>query len=201
MFAVVKAYALPTNGDFSSNLASWTSTGPVIVQGGEAVLGDDAGGSSLLQPVGLAPGDYTIEFDFLNALAGLNPSADFFTFPDVFFASLYFSNTPAFDLLSLPLPGLALFDLDASGPYNAAGLITQSPKGGEWQHFSLIFSNVHPFAVPVFELFDLDFEQANSIVRLDNIVISGGAGEIPEPGTLLLLSAGAFALLRKKKSS
>jgi hypothetical protein len=194
------AEANVSNGDFSAGLAGWNSDGDVTVDAlaEEAILGDDGiyfgflTGGALFQAVNTGPGTFVLEFDFLNALASA-PQGSPFVFPDTFFASLYFTD----DLGSFDIVGgmfddvLPLFDLDHTGPFGVTGGASLTPstaKGTGWSHFSLTLSSVYTFAVPAFELADLDFIAANSSVRVDNVAM--GVASVPAPASLGLLGLG-----------
>ena len=185
------------NGGFSPGLAGWTAAGDVSVTStGEAALGDnDETYSSLYQGVALDPGLYTIEFDFRNLLSIDVPQG---TFPDTFFASLYFANDlTQFDLKNSVFDdATALFDLDANGFFNSSGVIGASTIGDGWLHFSMNFQNDYGYAIPTFELFDMNFVNNDSTVLLDNVSITSSApAPVPEPATLLLLGSGCMTLL------
>jgi hypothetical protein len=182
--------AMPiVNGDFGSGLTGWTSQGDVQATT-NAALGDAGEIYSLLfQGVSAAPGQYRLEFDFQNGLAGSAQG-----FPDAFFASLYFINDlSAFDLGGTPpvFDDLtALMDLDASGPSNVAGSLSASGLGSDWSHFSFDFANNFGFIIPVFEFLDFDGVDSNSRVRLDNVAISDITPPVPEPASLALIGIG-----------
>ena len=181
------------NGDFSSNLANWENLN-VTVPSGEAKLGDSSGlDSRLLQGVGLSAGQYVLEFDFLDQLSGNVPSGSFF---DTFFASLYFSNDiNQFDLDNGVFDDvLPLFDLDAGGPVLYQGSIGSSSLGNGWLHYSSVFTNTFNYAIPTFELFNLNSIDNDSSVLIDNVVITAvPASTVPEPATLTLLIAALSA--------
>jgi hypothetical protein len=186
--------AVPTNGDFANGLNGWSTVGDVTTNNQEAVLGDNSATDSLLyQAVALVPGQYSLQFDFLNGLSSVLPNLGFL---DTFFASLYFIN----DVSQLDILGggfdafTPLFDLDDSGIFNLTGSVGTSSKGGNWQHYSLTFQNSFNYVVPAFELLEQNFVNADSTVRIDNVNIELSA--VPEPGTLLLVGSGLLLIGR-----
>ncbi len=184
-----RALAFPSNGDFSDGLNHWTTRGNVVESGEHAVLGDTGASHSVLHQGGAWMLKLlTFDLDIRNLLAETVPVG---LFADGFFASLYFTD----DLASFdPDNGgydrvVPLFDMDASGIYNSAGTVGDSAKGPDWQHVSVSLENQHAYAIPVFELYDLNQVGGDSLVFLDNITI------VPEPGTLGLFGSGLAVLL------
>ena len=155
-----------------------------------AVLGDSqAWYSSLSREFQLAPGIYTIAFDFKNSLSAQMTD---FSFPDVFFASLYFPVDSNLDPLSL----LSMQYAEGSNPtgaYENSGVI--NPLGDGWYHFSMNFENLSGTVTPMFELMDLNYIDNDSQVLVDNIAITAPAAPVPEPSTLLLLGSGLAGLM------
>ena len=190
------------NGDFSSNLDNWDSLN-VTVSSSEAVLSDNSGlDSRLYQGVGLSAGQYVLEFDFLGQLSADVPTGSVL---DAFFASLYFINDiNSFDLDNLVFDdALSLFDLDAGGPVLYVGTIGNSSLGNGWSHYSTVFSNTFNYAIPTFELFNLNSIDDDSRVLIDNVVITAvPVGTVPEPETWTLLIAALWVCgnrARRKK--
>lgn len=200
-----QSYGSPLNGDFSSNLDHWTASGAVSVVSQEAQLTDNQGSDSqLYQGVALTAGQYTLDFDVFNQLSSDVPGG---SFPDTFFASLYFINDLSqFDLANAIFDGgLGLFDLDYSGVANNQGAIGSSIKGVDWLHFSILFNNSYNFAIPTFELFNLNATDSDSQVFVDNVVISAvpANNTVPEPSTLFLWLVGlsAFYFSRNRRNA
>jgi len=200
-------HATPLNGDFSSDLLSWTTSGDVQWETGSASLGDNLELYSLLyQGVSATNGSYTLTFDFQSGLSDQIPTTDPFAFPDVLFASVYFvDDISTFDPYNFSFDdSLALFDLDDLGPYNVNGTIGASSLGVDWQHFSATFNNTHQFIIPTFEFMDFNYIDNDSQVWIDNVQLSANtAPPVPEPSTGLLFFMGvatAISLQRRVKS-
>ena len=196
----LNSQALPINGDFSSGVNNWITSGTVTSENEEAIIGDKNGGGSLFQGTALSAGTWVLEFDFSSSLSD-EVLDDPFSFTDAFFATLYFSDDLAsFDLLSGSPDSLALLDINGSSIVATNGELSASDKGLDWTHFSLTFSNSFAFAIPCFELFDLNYIDGDSRFKLDNVSLTSNS-EIPEPATIFLLSSGllAFGLKRKAK--
>lgn len=182
------------NGDFSSGFSGWSGSG-IVNNSGFALLEDNDGYALLYQGAALAPGNYTLDFDFTTILSELIPQG---TFADSFYASLYFvDDISTFDLAALSFDDVVPL-IDLSGPLIDWGGGTVTTVGNGWLHYSIGFSNSYQYAIPVFELFDLNFILGDSRIEIDNVAIGGTA--VPEPASALLLAAvlGA-AVLRKKR--
>ncbi len=184
------------NPAFESGLSSWITTGSVTVVANAAQLSDNPDANALLhQPVALTSGVYTITFDFSPELSNqFSPG----TFPDTFFASLYFID----DLNQLDIPGngfdaaTGLMDLDWQGAFNVAGLIGPSPLGPEWSRFSHDFQMTHAHVAIAFEQAGLNGITGDSSVRIDNVVIA----LVPEPASLVLfVLAGLCWVIRRRR--
>jgi hypothetical protein len=196
----VPSSASIVNGNFDSGLAGWSTLGEVAVSGDADVSDSNADYSALYQAVALGAGLYRLEFDLETVLSG-DLSADPFAFPDGFFASLYLTN----DLGAFDLPGgvfddvLPLLDADDQGLFNVAGTLSASPLGAGWTHFAYQFSNSYAYAIPAFELIDLNFVAGDSHAGIDNVTLTPVTGVVPEPATLSLLALGlaGFAVRRK----
>jgi hypothetical protein len=167
------------NGDFTDGLNGWTTQGDVQVVDDAARLGDNLATHSLLyQGVALPPGTYTLTFDFKNMLSSTASSEPPFVFFDVFFATLFFVNDLSqFDPQTGQFDDVRdLFGMDYSGPFGVTGRISGSPKGPDWARFTVTFSNKFNYAIPYFELYDLNFINNDSQVLIDNVGITAAAG-------------------------
>lgn len=206
IFSAGGAMALPLP---SGNFSGWLYEGDVSsTSAGEAVLGDNvATYSHLYQGAALAAGNYTIQFNFRNFLSPTPYSADSggFAFLDTFFTTLYSTS----DLTSFSLDpqgagaskfdaALSLFSLDANGAFGYTGKIGPSQKGNDWNRFSMDFHNDYAYAIPVFELLDLNYINDDSSVLIDNLSITA-ANPVPEPGTLAMLLGGFAVLIAFRK--
>jgi hypothetical protein len=189
------------NGTFAAQLEDWSVQGGVFGDSAVAVLTDQDSRALLHQRVPIEFGEFVLSFDFRNALSTDVPSG---TFRDTFFATLYFTDeTGAPDIANSPPPdALPLFDLDAGGAYNVhpAARIGSSTKGLGWWSFSLGFQSSHAFAIPAFDLRDLNIVRNDSAVAIDNVSII----QVPEPASCLLMAAGAVicgGMRRVKRNS
>jgi|GEM_PF-2132392 len=196
----LRAEAVPTNGDFAAGLTAWSTLGDVTVDNEEAVVGDDGVTySALWQAVALAPGNYTFAADILNGLSSVpDPVGSL----DTFFATLFFTDSDPgnFDPVNNRIgTSLVVFALSANGFDNPL-LTGPSSKGGNWRHVTFGFLNTNNFVIPTFELFAQNNMNADSTVRVDNVVISGAAMVVPEPGTLMLFGIGIVLVRPYQKS-
>lgn len=197
-------HAVVVNGDFASGLTGWTSDGDVsVTAAAEARLGDNGSFGVLYQGVAEPAGGLVLRFDYNPA--GLSANVPGGTFPDLFYASLYFiDDLPSFSLdPANPVfdDVIPLFDLDFSGvtcggaPGACGG--TLADIGGGWYRYSLAFPNAYQYAIPVFELRDGNF-LVDSHVLVDNVEILPAAA--PVPGTLFLLLGGLALRLRRLRA-
>jgi hypothetical protein len=184
-----------TNGDFRSGLDAWTTTGEVSEDNEEAVLVDGpSGGAMLFQGVDLVADTYVLSFDVQSALSSAFTPG---TFPDTFFASLYFID----DAGDLDIGGgvfdasLGLMDLDWQGVFNSVGTVGPSLKGPGWFHYSTVFVMNHAHVAVAFDLVNLNGQPGDSSVRLDNVMIA----VIPEPSTWGLTLAGLAWLIWRRR--
>jgi hypothetical protein len=203
--AIVALASLPCdanllNGTFDTDLNGWTIVGDVTA-GPEASVGDAGFDYSLLyQGLPLTPGQYRLEFDFLNLLSGdlsASPSA----FPDTFYASLFFIDVLGnFDLPNGVFDDVsALVDLDSAGPFNVAGTLGTSALGGNWIHFTYDFVNAYNYAIPAFELLDFNGITNDSLVQVDNVSVLPQTSVVPEPATIALLFMGLVGGVATRK--
>jgi hypothetical protein len=183
------------NGEFTDGLAFWSVSGVVQFVANQAELTDLPGPNTMLhQVVGLAPGPYDVSFDVRSDLSSRFAQG---TFPDTFFASLYFIQQSG----DLDIPGGVfdavnpLMDMDWQGVFNNNGWIGPSALGPEWLHFRGSFQMTHAFVAIAFELDELNDTGGDSAVYIDNVVIA----LVPEPGALaLMLSGGLFFFCRRR---
>jgi hypothetical protein len=188
-----------TNGDFTSGIDAWSTSGDTSVVGGELVLSDDGPASSGAWQVAASEASrMLLEFDVLGALSSFSPT-DPFGFPDLFAASIYLFDDPTgFD----PSDGTALgavsvLSIDWDGPFDVFADVVPADRGGDWLHVSLAFDSSYAYYAPAFELFELGFVGGDSTVRIDDVVIT----PVPEPGTAILLLLGLAGLGLDRRSA
>jgi hypothetical protein len=183
------------NGDFSLGLQSWETSGDVFVSEEEAEVADGLpGGARLYQVVTLTGGDYILSFDVRSSLSSAFAPG---TFPDTFFASLYFIDEAG----DLDIGGgvfdaaLGLMDLDWQGVFNSSGTVGPSVKGPGWFHYSTVFSMDYNHVAVAFDLVNLNAQTGDSAVRVDNVMIA----VVPEPSTWGLALAGMAWLIWRRR--
>jgi hypothetical protein len=192
---VGNAAAIVANGGFDEGLGGWEIRGAVAGSTGIADITDEnATVSMLFQPVVATPEKFAVAFDFRNALS---PTVPVGRLADTFFATLYFTNTPAtFDISTGNYDrAVPLFDLDANGAFNVQGTFSPSSKGADWMRFTAIFDNVHADIVPAFELRDLNLINDDSAVAIDIVILF----PIPEPARGTLAAMGAGVLIGRRR--
>jgi len=199
-FLVLKSVeaTLLVNGDLSSGLGGWQTTGGVFSGVGEAALTDEVAAPSLLyQGVSLDSGTYQVGMDVREVLSNSEPVG---YAKDTFFASLYFTSTPeqfdprdpsGFDV------AVPLFDLDASGAVLFTGTLEDITSAPGYSRFYGVFSlGTATTVFAVFELVDLNGGLDNSVVLVDNVYIT--VPEVSGAGVLAGLAACVFIFLRRK---
>lgn len=194
------------NGEFTGSLGSWTTSGTVFNTGDAAVFSDSVATPTSIFQSAAVPGGlsvFDLSFDVFN---GLSSSASGGFVPDAFFATLYrgtqdFGPTLAGGTYD---QALALFDMDSSGGYNLANGASfgPSPKGAEWTRFVWNSLGIPGFDDPghltlAFEFYNLNGTGSDSVVAIDNVLLTGS---VPEPSRfMLLLIAAAGATLRRHR--
>jgi len=205
--AHLKASSILVNGDFTGTLDFWTAGGTVFNTGDTAVFSDSVATPVSIFQSGAVPGSLVaveLSFDFLNGLSSSTLSG---FLPDSFFATLYLGSSAFGPTLAGGVfdQAIALFDLDASGPFNAAAGADfgPSPKGGAWSRFTLTLDTIPVFTGPgfatiAFEFYDLNGTGSDSVAAVDNVSL---VTIVPEPGpAALLLLAAASLIFRRKRS-
>jgi hypothetical protein len=201
--------------EFEGGLTDWTfsanvSTGSVSPGDGDsAVLTDvslqDAY-SFLYRPLSVGTGTLTLEFDFLNGLhSDDDPQTPYGN--DESFVGLYFV-----DDLGAFVPGITYDDLlpllllpgNTTDPLSGGVVTNNATIGGDWQHYSITFSNPYTFIIPYFDLnSSIPFTDAS--FRIDNVRISNDAATpIPLPRAAYMVGMGmigciVLAGLRRRK--
>jgi len=201
------SHAMLINGDFSNGLSGWAIEEDVIEDNGVAVIGDSFSdpfsfGSALYQGIAVTSGQYEYSFDFKNQLSADIPTNDPFAFFDTAFFSLYFANDATSIATFPPTDFVALFDLDALGPFFVDPNVVLTSQG-DWTHVSYTFNNQFAYAMPAFELFDFNFILADSSLLIDNVSLKKivPPSTVPNPSALWLILIGLGFMSLTRKSS
>ncbi len=201
------AHATVINGDFSNELNGWTIEEDVMIDNGIAVIGDTfadplAFSSALYQGIAVTPGQYEYHFDFKNQLSADIPTSDPFAFSDTAFFSLYFANDAASIAAFPPTDFVALFDLDAAGPFFVDANVIFTSQG-DWTHVSYTFNNQFAYAMPAFELLDFNFISGDSLLLIDNVSLNKivPPSTVPNPSVLWLMLIGLGLIRTRRRSS
>lgn len=161
---------------------------------GEVTFGDDGFVLSyLFSFYNPGPGSYTIDLDIKNDLSD-TPYPNYsppFAFLDTFYASLMFRDDSDGDDCDTCYDWTPLFDMDATGPFNAYGEFSPGSIGEEWMHFTMTFENTHPYVITAFELVDWNGIDDDSELILANVCIA----RVPLPPSILLLASGLLGTL------
>ena len=195
------------NGEFTGGLSQWITSGTLFNTGDTAVFSDSVSTPLALFQSSAVPGSLVaveLSFDILNGMSSVTTSG---FLPDSFFATLYLGSSA----FGTNLPGgvfdqaIALFDMDASGPFNTASGATfsPSPKGAGWSRFTLTLDTAPAFTGPghatvAFEFYNLNGTGSDSVVAVDNVSL---ITIVPKPSSaLLLFMATASLIVRRKRS-
>lgn len=184
------AYALLINGDFTSGLDDWVTSGSVSAVSEAAQL-DDSNGNyySMLTQAGIfSPGTHTFSFDYQVINLGAAPVDEPFSTNDLFSATLFGTNSDP---------------VDFSQYVSLAQLQLQDSLMPTQHKFSITFQNEYSHLIPYFELLDGNFIESDSCIVIDNVIITEEpqTAPIPEPATFILLLAGMFSIIGLKRFS
>jgi len=152
------------------------------------------GSSSLFTAIELgspsAEGNFYYQFDFNTS--GLSDSGQVL---DIFAASLYFTDTPVGswpEFLALLDSDYAVIKWTVGDGYPAGATLTDLGDG--WSQYGLTFADPgYTYAIPVFDLRDLNGVGGDSTVQVDNVSL------VPEPLSMVMLGClGAGMVVGRK---
>jgi len=165
------AFGSVVNGLFQEDLRGWKAAWPILIADGTATFRDDQTPHVFLfQAVSVTAATVTISFDFRNALSSASTPE---SFRDSFYASVFeVADSSQFitehDKFAV---SHGLMDLDAGGPFDVQGSVTGIPEREGWFRFSGTVSISQPYAILLFELYDLNLQAGDSEVRIDNVSV------------------------------
>ncbi len=153
----------------------------------------------LYRPLDVGTGTLTLEFDFLNALSDPTYEGTGFAFAGIYFVNSLASFEPGVSFDGL----LVALDLEGADEYpHADATLSASSIGGDWQHYSITFSNPYTYIIPAFDLTSSS-TTTDAFYRIDNIRISGTT-LVPAPPAVCLAGlgmAGCWILRRLSRRS
>ena len=196
------ASVIVSEGFESGTLASFVSSGGVTV--------GDLSGNSVVEMTDYEydfsnPVDTTLSQSFLSGAGSYTFSFEYnaniaqpigaFDFPDVFQASIYFTNDiDSFDIFDAgSYEVLDLFSLDSLGLTSVDADVAIG-NGGIGNQVSIDFVTEFSYVIPYFSLLEIDYIAENSTVYLDNLVLEKNPIVVPEPGVLWLFLVGIAGL-------
>ena len=196
------ALAVPTNGDFSSGLDSWTVIPPevegtsITVEDGHAIFRENLDYSPISlesQVFTLPAGSFELSFERIFDFSGGSPGTDAFT------VSLFDS---AYNQLFPYAPDVTWFySIDTAVGEKTNATVTDI--GSDWWRVTLNFSlSEETDVLLAFDFFSED-DDVTTTVSLDNVNVStSGLPAIPAPGAIVLglIGTGLVGLLRKSKT-
>lgn len=196
-----RSASVVVNGEFASSLTTWTVEGSMFNTGASAVFSEALPPrSAIFQSILVNESSgFQLTLDCLNGLAS---GAGGGFVPDTFFATIYFGTQPFGATISGSVfdTALALFDMDALGPFGVApgGSFGPSPKGSGWSRFTLDRAAGPGFSAGyltiAFEMYNLNGVSSDSVVAVDNVSLVA----IPEPSAGCLLALSTFLFWRRR---